>query len=135
MGKDLTKLNRASGYFIFIKAFIIEIAVTAFFVTVFALIMYLVESGYKYASVFATVSVALGAFAASFYAAGKTGKRGWLTGMIIGGVTFVIITLAALVADSGSVTYNTLFHFIIIMLSSLIGAVIGVNRGTSRKYI
>lgn len=135
MGKDLTKPNGAAGYFIFIKALIIEIAVTAFFVAVFALIMYLAEAGYKYASVFATVSIALGAFAACFYAAGKTGRRGWLTGMIIGGGTFVIVTLVSLISDSGSVTYNTLFHFIIIMLSSLIGAVIGVNRGTSHKYI
>ena len=135
MGKDLMNRKGASGYFVFIKAFIIEIAVAALFVAFFALVMYVFETGYKYASVFATVSAAAGAFAAGLYAAGKTARRGWLAGAVIGGITFVVITAVSLITDSGAVTYNTLFHFVIIMLSSLIGAVIGVNRANSHKYI
>lgn len=134
MGKDFAKQNSTKG-FAFLKGFIIEIVVAAFFVTAFAFVIYVFEAGYKYASVFATVSVALGTFAAGFFTAGKIGNKGWLSGLIIGAATFILITLVSLVVDKGILTFNTLFHFIIIMLSSLIGAVLGVNKSNSRKYI
>lgn len=135
MSKDLLKSDNSRGILKFTAAFLIEIAVTAVLIAVFALVIYLSGGAAKYAPVFATVSVAAGCFFAVFFTARRSGSRGWLTGLIIGGITFLVITAVSLFVNSGGVTINTLFHFIIIMLSSVVGGIIGVNRANNHKYI
>ena len=82
----------------------------------------------------ATISVAIGAFATAYSAAKKVGKKGILVGSQVGGVIFGIITVISLFIDKGGITVNTLFHFIITMLASLIGGILGVNKGSTKKY-
>lgn len=135
MGKDALYGKDKKGYLIYIFGFVIGIVVTAVFITLFAVIMYLSGSAFKYAPVFATVSVAIGSLTVAFFTAKKRGSHGLIIGAVIGGITFILITLISLIINRGGVTVNTLFHFIIIMLSSLIGGVIGVNKGKSHKYI
>ena len=132
-----TKLEKLSGIGLgfVIKTVIWGVITTALFILLFSLFMYISQMGYEYATVFATVSLAAGTFASAFYAAKKIGKKGFLTGLIVGGITFLLVTVVSLIVDNGSVTSNTLFHFIIIMLSSLIGGIIGVNRAVNKKYI
>lgn len=120
---------------VYLKGFLLEVLVTALAVTLFAFVMFLLEVGHGYASVFATVSVALGGFTASFYCALKKGSRGYLTGIAVGGITFSVITLISMLVNSGEMTLNTLFRFIIIVLSAVIGGIVGVNKSQSRKYI
>ena len=133
MSKDIIKKSGSGRGMNYIGAFLIEIAVSAVFIMLFALVIYITGSAYRYAPVFATVSVAAGAFAASFFLAGKTGSKGWLSG--VGGVTFLVITAVSLIINQNGASFNTLFHFIIIMLASVIGGIAGVNRATNKKYI
>ncbi|MBR7133353.1 MAG: TIGR04086 family membrane protein [Clostridia bacterium] len=118
-----------------IKGAILHILVTAVFVFLFALVMYFTESGYDYATLFATISVAAGTLASAFYIGRKIGSKGLLLGAATGGITFALVTLVSLIVDKGGITSNTLFHFIIILLSGLIGGVLGVNRTQNKKYI
>ena len=134
MSKDYTKKD-INKYILAIKSSIIGIVVTAIFILLFAVIMYITEMPYEYSSILGTVSIALGTFAAAFYTAKKIGNKGFLIGLIVGGITFLLVTLISMIADKGPLTTNTLFHFIIILLSSLIGGIIGVNKGQNRKYI
>ena len=53
----------------------------------------------------------------------------------MGIVTFAVVTLVSLIVDDGGFTQNTIFHFVIIMLASLIGAILGVNKTSNKKYI
>lgn len=135
MGKDALYGKDKKGYLSYILGFLIGAAVTAVFILLFALVMYLSGAAFKYAPVFATLSVAIGCFVAAFFTAKRQEKRGLLVGTVIGGITFILITLVSLIVNSGGITLNTLFHFIILMLSSLIGGIIGVNKGKSHKYI
>lgn len=135
MKKELSQTANRRKYSVYIKSLIIELAVTFVFILLFAVIMYLTESGYEYASIFATVSIAAGTLAAAFAAAKAFGSKGLLTGALIGAVTFAVVTIISLITDDGGLTVNTLFHFIIIMLSSLIGGVLGVSRQSKRNYI
>ena len=129
------KKEAENKYSVFIKAFIIEAIITAVGVLVFAVIMYFLDAGYEYSAVFATVSLAIGCFLGSFYAAKKFGQKGLLNGAIVGIITFAIILVVSLIVDKGAVTVNTLFHLIIFMLSSVIGGVLGVNKAQNKKYI
>ena len=97
--------------------------------------MYLIEGGYEYSSILATVSIAVGSLIASYFLGNKLGQKELLIGFAVGGITFIIITLISLLMDNGAVGINILFHFIIIMLASLIGAVLGVNKKSNQKYI
>ena len=135
MGKDALYNNDKKCYLSYIFGFLIGAIVTAVFIVIFALVMYLSGAAFKYAPVFATLSVAIGCFVAAFFTAKSQGSKGLLVGAVIGGIAFILITLVSLIVNSGGITLNTLFHFIIIMLSSLIGGIIGVNKGKSHKYI
>ncbi len=131
---NILKQNKLSYITVIVTA-LVEIVSTLVFVLAFAVIMYLIEGGYKYSSIFATVSIAIGSLIASFYLGNKQGQKGILIGLAVGGITFIIITLISLLMDNGAVGINILFHFIIILLASLIGAILGVNKKANQKYI
>ncbi len=131
MKKD-TAYNKI--FLVFLKAFIFEIIITAIFVVLFGLFMFLTGKGFELAPLFATVSLGLGSGFAAYFAASKIGNKGLLNGFIIGITSFLIIALISLIVDDGSVTLNTLFHFIIFVLSALIGGVLGVNKRENKKF-
>ena len=122
-------------YIFLLKVLIIEVLTTVVAMFVFASALYFLEGGYQFSPLFATISLGIGCFLASLYAAGKIGKNGLLIGAIIGGATFIIVTLAGLMGSKEIFTLNTLFRLIILMLLSFIGGVIGVNKGQNQKYI
>ncbi|MDD6478635.1 MAG: TIGR04086 family membrane protein [Oscillospiraceae bacterium] len=126
-------VKKKSG--IFLKAAGSGIVVTLLAMLIFAAIMLWFGISQKYAVALATVSVAIGSFAAAFYAARKINVKGYKIGFLAGVVTFIIITAVSLIISKNGVTYNTLFHFIIIMISSLIGGILGVNFQKDKKYI
>lgn len=135
MKKDFLSRSDGSKTFIFIKGALIGVAVTLIMMLLFAVIMYAVSLERALAAPLATVSLAVGTFFAAFYVAAKMGNKGYLIGLITGIAVFAAITLVSLLIDRSGLTLNTLFHFIIIMLSSFIGGVVGVNKGKNKKYI
>ena len=126
--------DKSINYFTIIKTALILIAVSLIGVLIFATVMYFLEGGYEFSPLFATVSVALGCLVSSLFLARSIGKKGLLIGGAVGFVTFIILTLIALVVNNSGITVNTLFRFIIIMLASIIGGIIGVNK-KQEKYI
>lgn len=132
MKKDVS--GKQESLFFWLKTALIEIAVTLVFIAVFAAVMYFFELNKNMSTVFATLSVAIGSLTAAFSAAKKVGCKGYLIGLIVGGITFVLIALISFIVDDGALTFNTLFHLIIIMLSSLIGGIMGVNK-KGKSYI
>ena len=117
-----------------LKTAFLEISVSFIFIVMFSAVMYLFNLNKVLSTIFATVSVSFGALIASFFTAKKLQNKGYLIGGAVGISTFIIITLISFVMDDGGITFNTLFHFIIIMLSSLIGGICGVNK-QGKKYI
>ena len=133
MKQDYEKKN-GFNYGLIIKTAIFNIITTAVFIFLFAVVMYIAQTGYEYATVFATVSLAAGSLVSAFYLAKKIAKKGFLVGLLVGGTEFIIVTFISLFADKGGITVNTLFH-LIIMLSALIGGILGVNKAANKKYI
>ncbi len=119
---------------IIIKGAVLGIGSLVVMMLIFALIM-LLGADRAYASAFASISLAVGTFVAAFYTAFKIGNKGYLIGLIAGAAVFAVITAVSLIVCGGGLSLNTLFHFIIVMLSSLAGGVAGVNRNSSKKYI
>lgn len=120
---------------IVIKGTLIGVLVTFAVMLIFAGIMLALDTDRAYAAPFATVSLAAGCFAASFYAAKKKGNRGYLVGLIVGGAVFAVVTVISLAVCKDGVTLNTLFHLVIVMLASVAGGIAGVNKSRDKKYI
>ena len=94
---------------------------------IFALIMFIFKIDRAYATFFGTISVSAGAYVSAFSIAKKTGSKGYLTGIITGIVYFAVITVLSFIITKENIGSNTAFHFIIIILSSEVGGIMGVN--------
>lgn len=133
MNNDIS--SKKIDYFTVIKAFLIEVIVSFLLIVVFAVVMFLIEGGYEFSNLFATVSLAGGTLAAAFYLGKVLCSKGILIGASVGGITFLIISLLSLILDNGAVGMNLFLRFVIIMLSGLIGGIMGVNKKANQKYI
>ena len=126
-----SKESKKSAY---ILGGIIGFLTSVLFMIIFAMILLFFDIDRQYAKPFATISVAVGSYLASRISAKKIGDRGYITGLIIGGAVFLLITILSMIFGNG-LTANTIFHFIIIMLSSLVGGISGVNYKKTKKFI
>lgn len=113
---------------------VLGLAATIGMMLIFSAVLLFFNIDRAYSAPFATISLAVGSFIASRYTAKKIGDKGYLIGLIIGAVIFVLITVISLIFGSG-LSLNTLFHFVIIMLSAISGGIIGVNKDKHKKYI
>lgn len=135
MDIELLKTDKPSKKAVYLKGGAIGVAVSLIFMLIFSAVLLFFNLDRTYAKPFSTVSVAVGSFAASFYAAKKIGDRGYLSGIIVGTSVFVLITLISMIINKAGLNINTLFHFIIIVFSSVTGGIFGVNRDKGKKYI
>ena len=132
MGKEALYDKGKKGYINYILGFVIGVITAAVFIVLFALIMFFWGAASKYAPVFATVSVGAGCFDAAFFTAKKQGNRGWLAGAVIGGITFVLITLVSIIINTHN-RKSSLFHF----AADLCGVLIhqsAESHHTANKY-
>ena len=135
MKNEILDNEKNKTLFIFLKGAAIGVLVTIASMFIFAILIYFLDLDRRFAVPFSTVSVALGSLAAAHYSAGKIKNRGYLIGLAVGVAVFVLITVISLIVDDGGLSLNTLFHFLIIVLSSAVGGILGVNRSRSKKYI
>lgn len=123
------------GYITLIKTaliFIVSFVAAAF---IFAVALYFLEDGYELSPLFATLSLSLGGFVASLYLGNFKGEKGILLGGAVALVIFFITALITLLVNRGAVSIHLVLRFVIILLSSLIGAIIGVNKKINKKFI
>ncbi|MDO4608775.1 MAG: TIGR04086 family membrane protein [Clostridia bacterium] len=114
---------------------VLGVAVTLAVMLIFSAVLLFSGIDRSFAAPFATVSVAVGCFVAAFFTSKKIGDKGYIIGLMVGGITFAVITTLSLIFGENGLSVNTLFHFVIIMLSSLAGGIVGVNSKRSKKYI
>ena len=129
------KIGKTKTSFIILSV-AIGIGVTFLIMLLLSVIMLMFNINDSFSAPFATVSLAVGSFASAFYSARKVGSRGYLVGLIVGVISFLVVMLISLLVSKDSISVNTLFHLVIVMISSLIGGIFGVNTLVkSRKYI
>lgn len=120
---------------IIIKGTLLGVAVTIFSMIGFAALMLIFNMDRKLSLPFSTTSLAIGCLLAAMYTAKKVGHKGYIIGFIIGVIVFVLVTALSLIITGDGFSYNTLFHFVIILIASITGGILGVNRGRKNKYI
>ena len=135
MKKEILENQKGIPYALALVGLLIGIIVTVASMFIFSMIIYFLNLDRAFALPFSTVSVSLGAFFSAFFTAKKMKKRGYIAGLAVGILTFVIVTVISLIVSKNGFSLNTLFHFIIIILSSVIGGILGVNSALNKKYI
>lgn len=108
-------------------------AVTFAGLLIFAVILTAGDMSDSVSVPFSLVSAALGALAGGWISARLCGRQGLAVGAVTGGVLFLINLLASVAASSGGVTSLTLAKLAVIVLSSAVGGVAGVNKAHKRK--
>ncbi len=117
---------------VYLITVVLGFVITFIFMLLFAVLGTALDLADSFATPFASVAVALGALFSAFFASKKLKRGGLVNGLICGGAIFLISAAISLGVDAGSLTLNTLFNFVIIMLSALIGGVWGVNQPTKK---
>ena len=134
MFNGISQKNAANKRSIYILGGAIGVLTVIVTMLVFAAIILIFNIDRAYAAPFATISLAVGCFVAGRIIAKKIGDKGYLVGTIIGGIVFAVITLLSLILGN-ELSLNTLFHFVIVMLASISGGIVGVNSNRHKKYI
>ena len=119
----------------YIFGIIISFLTIAVMLALFSFIFLFTELDRAYSSAFATVAAAVGTLIGSYFTSYKIGTKGFKTGLIISLCIFFIITIISFAINKNGFSLNTLFHFIILLLSGFIGGVLGVNKNSRKKYI
>lgn len=125
---------KPSGKGFLIIGVLLGIAVAAALMLFSAAILLLLDADRFLAAPLATVCASAGTFAAAFYNSRKIGSRGYLTGLATGSAVFSAILLVSFIAAENSLSLNTAFHFVIMLLSGLLGGIWGVNSRNNKKY-
>lgn len=134
MQTEFLKKDNHNKKIIYLYSAILGLISTFLSMMFFAALLLFLNIDRTYSVPFATISLAVGSFVASRFAAKKIGEKGYITGLIMGFVVFAFITVISLIFGNGF-SLNTLFHFIIILLSALTGGIVGVNTNKHKKYI
>ena len=119
---------------IFIKGIVLGVLVNILLLLIFAAVILLADIDRAFAQPLSSIALGVGGFVAAIYTAKKIGGKGYLVGLIIGLLSFVVVTLIGLIINKSGLTKASVFRFIISFLSSVIGGIIGVNKKT-QKYI
>ena len=128
-----TNISKKQMLLLYLKGTAIGLLVAAILLALFALLFLNVNLSRAFCAPFATLSVALGVVIAAWFTAYKIGDKGYKVGGIIGLAFFVTVLLFSLMISHGKLTENTGFHFVIFLLSGVVGGVVGVNRKHLRK--
>ena len=96
MYNGFIKKDNVSKKSAYIRGGIVGVLSCLVMMIVFSAVLLCFNIDRAYAAPFATISVAVGSYAASRITAKKIGDKGYIVGLIIGSVIFVIITIISL---------------------------------------
>lgn len=114
--------------FLFLSAFLIFIALA-----LFSAITLLFNIDKNVIPFFSVLSLCLGSFVGAFLSGKSFGSRALIVGGINGILLYILISITAAIINGGKITLSSLFNLLIVLLSSVIGAIFGVNSANKRR--
>ena len=83
---------------------------------------------YEFMEILMILISTLGSFAGGFISGKFSKNRGWLSGLLCGGILFFIFFICGLIVTHSSLTIITATRGIAIILASTIGGIIGISK-------
>jgi len=109
------------------------IALTALLAS--ALILTLGDLSMNAAPPLSSFSLGLGSFFGSRYTAKKLQEKGYLCGIINGGILFLMTFIIGIILNGFSFTAVSIVRLITVMLCGIIGGITGINSGSSGRLV
>lgn len=63
----------------------------------------------------------------------KADKKGWLEGIKIGGIVICLMFLVSYLGFDKNLNIKSIIYYVLLILSSMLGSVIGINKKSSQK--
>lgn len=79
-------------------------------------------------NVFQIISIISSMFVGGFFIGKNSSNKGYLQGLKIGGITLAILFLLNYLGFGNSLNINTILFYLIVMISSIAGSVVGINK-------
>lgn len=117
-------MKKALNYLKFISIFIIIELMLTFITSLLNLLG--VNSGIT--AVILLIGNIILFFVLSFINATKTPKRGFLEGLIVGATFILVMFFIKLILLSNSFKISTLIYYAILLISSILGGMFGINK-------
>ncbi len=115
---------------IFLFGTILGIISSTVLIFIFAFILTICDLGEAAAFPCSSVSMGLGGFIGAFYSAKKIGEKGYVCGLLIAIIMLVISTIVSMFLNGFNFTEKTLLRALIVVIMSMLGGIIGINKKT-----
>lgn len=79
-------------------------------------------------NIFEIISVIVSMFVGGVFIGKNSNNKGYLQGLKIGGISLVILFLLNYLGFNNSFSISTILFYLIIIVSSIIGSVVGINK-------
>lgn len=129
----MNKKNERIDYKNIVFGILISVLVTAAALFAFSLVMFFTDLDVYLAAPLASLALAAGCITGSYFSARREKRRGLLTGLLVSGIQFAILSLVGLIISSDSFGILFLLHAAVMLLSGCIGGICGVNSATKNK--
>lgn len=83
----------------------------------------------------ATVALAVGTYFSAYFSGKFIKGKSLFVGLLAGFLMFMLVSIISAIVSKNSITLMSAFHFVVTILSGIIGAIIGVNSANKCKII
>lgn len=98
---------------------------SAFFINIFNYFDLLSQGAYK---TFLIILVAISIFISSFLLGKSSKKKGYLEGIKFGVISVLLMFVISYLAFDSNISISSLIYYLILIISSSIGAMFGINK-------
>jgi putative membrane protein (TIGR04086 family) len=121
--------NRKGFYISIIEGVFRGFFMTLAILLIYAVIAHFVQVSESTSSIFIIVATLLSVVYGSIYASRKTGKRGWLNGLLVAVLYLIIFYIVALVSQSreAALSVNDLARFAMCAFVGIFAGMLGIN--------
>lgn len=113
----------------------IAVIVSAVVIILFAGVMTVVDIPKSYAFPLSSIAMGMGSFFGARYSAKKLKEKGYLCGLVIGLILFLLGTIVGIFVNGVQFTALTPLRAIISILMGMIGGITGINSGNARSLV
>ena len=135
MSRKFSVTSQISKPRVFLYGTIISLLCATVCILLFALLLTLCDLSASIAYPLSSLSIGFGGLVGSRYVSRKIGEKGYLCGIIIGIIIFSINSIVIFVMGGGSFTFFSLIRFVIVIIMSMLGGILGINTKSSKSLV
>ena len=113
----------------------IAVIVAALMLLLFAFFMTVVDIPKGYAFPLSSIAMGVGSFFGAGYSAKKLKEKGYLCGLVVGAILFLICTIVGVFVNGVQFTALTPLRAIISVLMGMIGGITAINSSSTRSLV